>query len=94
MNGLEKEFPFCSNPDCVLYVRAGDPGVVGAGNWAELPDGRMVGRSIYGGVYLCDPCGREWQPVLAIACGGVGHHHGADELLEAASLIFCATNLQ
>jgi hypothetical protein len=22
MIGLEKEFPFCSNPDCELYVRA------------------------------------------------------------------------
>ena len=66
MNGLEKEFPFCSNPDCELYVRAGDPGVMGSGNWAELPDGRIVGRSIYSGVYLCDPCGREWLPVLAI----------------------------
>jgi hypothetical protein len=66
MTGLEKEFPFCSNPDCVLYVRAGDRGVRGSGNWAQLPDGRIVGRSIYSGVYLCDPCGREWLPVLAI----------------------------
>jgi hypothetical protein len=57
MNGLEKEFPFCSNPDCELYVRAGDPGVMGSGNWAELPNGRIVGRSIYSGVYLCDRCG-------------------------------------
>jgi hypothetical protein len=60
MNGLEKEFPFCSNPDCVLYVRAGDPGVVGSGNWAQLP---------YSGVYLCDVCGREWCPVLTIRSG-------------------------
>jgi hypothetical protein len=63
MNGLEKEFPFCSNPDCVLYVRAGDPGVKGSGNWVELSDGRVVGRSIYSGVYLCDFCGSEWRPV-------------------------------
>jgi hypothetical protein len=69
MNGLEKEFPFCSNPDCELYVRAGDPGVMGSGNWAQLPDGRIVGRSIYGGVYLFDVCGREWRPVLAIRWG-------------------------
>jgi hypothetical protein len=34
-----------------------------------LPDGRIVGRSIYSGVYLCDPCGREWHPVLAIRSG-------------------------
>ena len=65
MIGLEKEFPFCSNPDCELYVHAGDPGVVGSGNWAELPDGRIVGRGIYSGVYLCDSCGHEWQPVHA-----------------------------
>lgn len=63
MIGLEKEYPFCSNPDCRLYVRAGDPGVIGSGNWAEFPDGRIVGRSIYSGVYLCDVCGREWHPV-------------------------------
>jgi hypothetical protein len=63
MNGLEKEFPFCSNPDCELYMRAGDPVVIGSGNWAELPDGRVVGRNIYSGVYLGDSCGREWRPV-------------------------------
>jgi hypothetical protein len=50
----------------VLYVRTGDRGVQGSGNWAQLPDGRIVGRSIYCGVYLCDPCGREWLPVLAV----------------------------
>ena len=43
--GSKKELPFCSNPDCELYVSAGDPGVVGFGNWAQLPDGRIVGRS-------------------------------------------------
>jgi hypothetical protein len=69
MNGLEKEFPFCSNPDCELYVRAGDSGVIGSGNWAQFPDGRIVGRSIYSGVYMCDVCGREWLPVLAIRSG-------------------------
>ena len=76
MNGLEKEFPFCSNPDCELYVRAGDPDVTGSGNWAQLPDGRLMGRSIYSGVYLCDRCGREWRPVLAIrsAVGGLPRH--------------------
>jgi hypothetical protein len=105
MNGLEKEFPFCSNPDCEysssgrairascpppapasqarepdspsglrplplpVAMRAGDPGVMGSGNWAELPDGRIVGRSIYSGVYLCDVCAREWRaiPIFAVA---------------------------
>jgi hypothetical protein len=63
MNGLEKEFPFCSNPDCELYVRTGDPGVIGYGNWARLSDGTIVGRDIYSGVFLCDRCGREWRAV-------------------------------
>jgi hypothetical protein len=67
MYGLEKEFPFCCNPDCALYVRAGDPGVVGSGNWAEFSDGRIVGHGIYSGVYLCDPCGQHWQPVLTFS---------------------------
>jgi hypothetical protein len=70
MIGLEKEYPFCSNPDCQLYVRAGDPGVIGSGNWAEFTDGRIVGRSIYSGLYLCDVCGREWHPVEAFRLVG------------------------
>lgn len=72
MIGLEKEFPFCSNPDCQLFVRVGDPGVMGSGNWAQLPDGQIVGRSLYNGVYLCDRCGHEWRPVLAIEVGRTG----------------------
>jgi hypothetical protein len=67
MIGLEKEFPFCSNPDCQLYVRAGEPGVLGSGNWAQLPDGRIIGRSIYCSMYLCDVCRHEWRPVPAFA---------------------------
>jgi hypothetical protein len=63
MIGLEKDFPFCANPDCQLYVCIGDPGVMGFGNWAQLPDGRIIGRSIHSGVYLCDACGRAWRPV-------------------------------
>jgi hypothetical protein len=59
-----KEHPFCGNPDCVLYVRSGDPEVSGSGNWATLSDGRIVGRSLYGGILLCDWCGKQWQPVM------------------------------
>jgi hypothetical protein len=59
MYGLEKEFPFCANPDCVLYVRAGEPEVVGWGNWAQFSDGRIIGRTIYSGIYLCDICRNE-----------------------------------
>ncbi len=69
MIGLAKDYPFCSNPDCELFVRVGDPGVRGSGNWAQMPDGRIVGRSTYSGVSLCDVCGREWRPVLAIRLG-------------------------
>ena len=33
---------------------------MGTGNWAELPDGRIMGRVLCGGIYLCDTCAREW----------------------------------
>jgi hypothetical protein len=59
----EKEPPFCGNPGCVLYVRAGDPGVCGTGNWAQLRDGRIIGRLLCGGIYLCDSCASEWRAV-------------------------------
>jgi len=59
MRGFESSPPFCANPECVLHVRAGDTGVRGAGNWAVLPDGRIVGRSRYHGLLLCDICGHE-----------------------------------
>ena len=63
MNRLEADLPFCSNPDCILHVHAGDPGVIGIGNWAKLADGTLIGRGIYYGLYLCDPCGHAWQRV-------------------------------
>ena len=50
--------PFCNNPQCNLHVWAGDPGVQGAGNWAVLANGLIVGRGPYGGVFLCDRYGR------------------------------------
>ena len=59
----EREPPFCGNPECLLYVRAGDKGVVGTGNWAVLADGRVIGRVLCGGIYLCDTCSREWFAV-------------------------------
>ena len=49
---------FCENPACELHVRAGDPGVDGAGNWATLRNGRIVGRGRYDEHTLCDPCGQ------------------------------------
>ncbi len=53
---FELDLPFCANPDCALHVRAGDPGVQGSGSWAQLADGRIIGRSSYCGVFLCDTC--------------------------------------
>ena len=58
MPAFEQDYPFCGNPQCALHVRAGDPGVHGVGNWAQLPDGRWVGRHVYQGVLLCDVCGQ------------------------------------
>jgi len=55
---FETDYPFCSNLRCELHVRAGDPGVQGSGHWARLPDGRIIGRGLYDGVFLCDRCGR------------------------------------
>lgn len=75
MIGLKIDDPFCSNPDCILYVRASDPGTIGSGNWAELSDGRIVGRSLCFGVYLCDMCGHEWYEVSAIAVQNTGEEH-------------------
>ena len=58
MHTFESDYLFCSNLRCELHVRAGDTGVGGFGNWAHLPDGRIIGRGLYNGVFLCDPCGR------------------------------------
>jgi hypothetical protein len=55
---FETDYPFCSNSRCELHVRAGDPGVHGFGHWARLPDGRIIGRGLYDGIFLCDRCGR------------------------------------
>jgi hypothetical protein len=65
MNGRELSEPFCCNPDCILYVRPGDPEVIGSGNWAQLADGTIIGRGIYHGLYLCDSCGQALQAVPA-----------------------------
>ncbi len=58
MHVFELDLPFCANPHCELHVRAGDPGVRGSGNWAQLADGRIIGRSGHGGVFFCDSCAR------------------------------------
>lgn len=65
MRRFELDSPFCSNPDCELHVRAGMPGVIGRGSWAQLKDGRIIGRNTYCGVFLCDRCLRDWSAVAA-----------------------------
>jgi hypothetical protein len=49
---------FCSNEDCVLHVRIGDPGVRGSGEWAVRPDGIVTSRQVVHGRMLCDVCGQ------------------------------------
>ena len=63
MRGFELDSAFCGNPDCELHVWADTPGVTGRGNWARMRDGRIIGRSGYCGVFLCDMCLREWTAV-------------------------------
>jgi hypothetical protein len=72
MNADPRGEPFCSNPDCLLHVRSGDAGVLGTGNWAQLPDGTIIGRGIYYGLFLCDLCGRSWRAVIAVKLDSVG----------------------
>jgi hypothetical protein len=68
MDQLSDDDWFCENPDCLLHVRAGDPGVMGQGNWAELPDGRWAGRGRYLGRMLCDFCGRATIKSVVSGC--------------------------
>lgn len=49
---------FCSNAECVLHVRPGEPHVVGSGEWAVRPDGVVTSRKLVGSQMLCDVCGR------------------------------------
>jgi hypothetical protein len=65
MNARAMGYPFCCNPDCILHVHAGAAGVIGWGNWAELADGHIVGRSLYYGLFLCDRCRCRWRAVIA-----------------------------
>jgi hypothetical protein len=59
MVAFELDYPFfCANSACELHVQFGSPGVRGRGNWAEMPDGRVVGRSLHGDGFLCDLCMR------------------------------------
>lgn len=65
MEWFEHDQYFCTNPQCALHVRAGDEGVQGAGNWAQLDNGCIIGRGRYGSRMLCDLCGK--QELLHIA---------------------------
>jgi hypothetical protein len=66
-NELERGAPFCANPACALHVRLADSQVEGGGNWVCLPDGRIFGRSRFGGELLCDACGTQRGPVRITA---------------------------
>lgn len=54
----ELDQTFCANTTCDLHVSPRDAHVRGRGNWAERANGIIVGRSMYGGKLLCDPCGQ------------------------------------
>jgi hypothetical protein len=77
MREFELDSIFCSNPDCELHVRAGMPGVAGRGSWAQLQDGRIIGRQIYCGVFLCDGCLQHWNAVAAFFPDGAAIGLGA-----------------
>lgn len=47
---------FCSNAECVLHVRPGDPQVFGSGEWAVRPDGVVTSRRLQHGRMVCDVC--------------------------------------
>jgi hypothetical protein len=52
----ECDLAFCANDGCALHVRVGDVNVQGNGNWAETPDGIVMGRQRVQSVMLCDRC--------------------------------------
>jgi hypothetical protein len=56
INVREYDSVFCANAGCVLHVRAGELNVKGNGNWAETPDGFIIGRQRVQTVMLCDRC--------------------------------------
>ena len=56
-----------------MHVRPGDVGVLGGGNWAVLADGRILGRVLCGGIYLCDTCAREWVAVAVFELESMPH---------------------
>lgn len=58
-SATEFDSVFCANTACGLYVRPGDANVRGRGNWAQLPDGTMVGRQRIENTMLCDRCARK-----------------------------------
>lgn len=68
---IESNATFCANPACPLHLRPGDQGAQGAGNWAELPCGAIVGRQAVDGHMLCDPCASRVRGVAS-------NPHGAE----------------
>jgi hypothetical protein len=60
--------PFCANVRCILHVTSDSAGVVGWGNWAELPNGLIVGRGLIDGIPMCDLCS---ENIRAMSKSGV-----------------------
>ena len=75
---IELNATFCANPACPLHLRPGDQGVQGAGNWAELPCGAIVGRQAVDGHMLCDPCASRVRGVAS-------DPHGAERAQDASA---------
>jgi hypothetical protein len=73
---IEFNATFCANPACPLHLRPGDHGVEGAGNWAELPCGAIVGRQAVDRRMFCDPCASR-------ARGAASNPHGAEMAQDA-----------
>ncbi len=66
MIGWPQDDPFFSSPDCVLYVRSGDPGVVGSGIGLNLPTASSSGGESTTASILYDLCGRALQPSVLV----------------------------
>jgi len=83
---IEFNATFCANPACPLHLRPGDQGVQGAGNWAELPCGAIVGRQVVGGRMLCDPCASRARDMASDPHGAeMGQNANASEARQRVS---------
>jgi hypothetical protein len=61
--GLNSILRFVATPIANFTCGRTHPVSRAGGNWARMRDGRIIGRSGYCGVFLCDTCLREWTAV-------------------------------